>query len=62
MSVHGGGISRAEVDAHLDHLASGSAQIVPLQVGSFALGLLSTRQVQRQNTPLTSKELASTFG
>jgi hypothetical protein len=34
-------VSWVEIDPHLDHLASGSAQIVPLQVDSFGSSLLS---------------------
>ena len=45
----GGENPRVEVDAHLDDLASGSAEIVPLQVGSFGSRLLRRRQVQRQS-------------
>ena len=44
----GDDISRVEVDAHLDDLASGGAEIVPLQVGSFGSRLLRLRHVQRQ--------------
>jgi hypothetical protein len=43
-----GDISRVEVDAHLDNLAAGGAEIVPLQVGSFGSRLLRPRHVQRQ--------------
>jgi len=38
--VPGGDISRVEVDPHLDDLASGNAEIVSLQVGSFGSRLL----------------------
>src|SRR5215472_263364 len=43
MRMHRGDISRVEVDAHLDDLASGSAEIMALQVGSFGSRLLSLR-------------------
>ena len=40
--------SRVEVDAHLDDLASGDAEIVPLEIGSLDSRLLRLRHVQRQ--------------
>ena len=49
MRVPGSDISRVEVDAHLDDLASGRAEIVPLQVGSFGSRLLRLRHAQRQS-------------
>jgi len=39
-----------EVDAHLDGLASGRAEIVPLQIGPGHSRLLGLRHVRRQNT------------
>jgi len=49
--VPGGDISRVEVDPHLDDLASGNAEIVSLQVGSFGSRLLlRLRHVRRQTT------------
>jgi hypothetical protein len=39
--------SRREVDPHLDHLASGDAEIVPLEIGALDVRLLRQR-VQRQ--------------
>jgi hypothetical protein len=49
MRVPGSDIPRVEVDAHLDDLASGRAEIVPLQVGSFGSRLLSPCHVQRES-------------
>src|ERR1700694_1527828 len=49
MRVLAEGYSRSKVDAHLDGLASGDAEIVPLQVGPLDSRLLSLRYVQRQN-------------
>jgi hypothetical protein len=46
--VPGGDISRVEIDAYLNDLASGNAEIVPLQVGSFGSRLLNLRAVQRK--------------
>src|SRR5437867_10038767 len=37
-----------EIDAHLDVLASGDAQIVPLEIGALNSRLLRPRHVQRQ--------------
>jgi hypothetical protein len=44
----GGDVSRVEVDAHLDDLAPGSAEIMPLQVGALCSGLLRLRRERRQ--------------
>src|SRR5712692_8440730 len=48
MRVPGGDISRVEVNAHRTDLASGNAEIVELQVGSFASRLLRLRPVRRE--------------
>jgi len=48
MRVLGGDNSRVKVDAQLDDLASGNAEIMPLQVSSFGSRLLRLRHVQRQ--------------
>src|SRR5215213_8517863 len=40
--------SRVEVDAHLDDLASGNAEIVPLKLGALDSRLLRPRHAQRQ--------------
>src|SRR5215510_13831106 len=40
MRMHRGDISGIEIDAHLDDLASGCAEIVALQVGAFGSRLL----------------------
>ena len=40
--------SRGEIDAHLDDLASGDAEIVPQQIGALDSRLLRLRHVQRQ--------------
>src|SRR5207253_6275607 len=37
-----------EIDAHLDDLASGDAEIVPLEIGALDSRLLRPRHVQRQ--------------
>ena len=51
MRVPGGRQSRRDVDAHLDDLASGDAEIVPLEIGARESRLLlRRRQVQRQGT------------
>ena len=39
---------RGEIDAHLDHLASRDAEIVPQQIGARDSRLLRLRHVQRQ--------------
>lgn len=44
----GGHHSRGELDEHLDHLASGDAQIVPLEIGTIESRLLRPGDVQRQ--------------
>src|SRR5882672_3537480 len=41
--------SRSKVDAHLDGLASGDAEIVPLQGGALDSRLLSRGSVRPQN-------------
>jgi hypothetical protein len=48
MRVHGEGRSRVEIHAHLDDLASGDAEIVPLQSGALDSSLLRPRHVKRQ--------------
>src|SRR5262245_39782357 len=48
MPVLGKRHSRVEVDAHLDDLAAGDAEIVPLEVGAFDSRLLRRRYVQHQ--------------
>ena len=48
MRVPGERHSRREVDAHLDDLASGDAEIVPLEIGALDSRLLRPRHVQRQ--------------
>ena len=48
MRVLGGDNFRIKVDAQLDDLASGNAEIVPLQVSSFSSRLLRLRHAQRQ--------------
>ena len=40
--------SRVEVDAHLDDLASGDAEIVPLEIGALDSRLLCARHLQHQ--------------
>ena len=40
--------SRGDLDAHLDDLASGNAQIVPLEIGALDSRLLRPGDVQRQ--------------
>src|SRR3954466_13840771 len=40
--------SRAEVDAHLDDLASGDAEILLLEIGTFDSRLLRSRRVHAQ--------------
>src|SRR5882672_6220978 len=49
MGVLAEGDSRSKVDAPLDGLASGDAEIVLLQVGPLDSGLLSRGSVRRQN-------------
>jgi hypothetical protein len=46
MRMVGESHSGVEVDAHLDRLASGRAEIVPLQIGPLDSALLSLRHVQ----------------
>src|SRR5215471_15441690 len=48
MSVLGKCHSRVDVDAHLDDLASGDAEIVPLEIRTFASRLLRLRPMQQQ--------------
>ena len=48
MRMPGGHHSRGELDEHLDHLASGDAQIVPLEIGTIESRLLRPGDVQRQ--------------
>src|SRR5215470_2674639 len=49
MGVPAEGYARVDVDAHLDGLASGHAEIVPLQVGSLDSRLLRPRHRQRKD-------------
>jgi hypothetical protein len=51
MRVLGGRIARFELDARLDDLASGDAQIAPLEIGALESRLLRPRHVQRQTAP-----------
>jgi len=46
MRVHGQRHARVDLDAHLDHFASGYAEIVPLQLGSLDAWLLRRRELQ----------------
>src|SRR5215207_826102 len=48
MRVPWGDVSRVEIDAYLDDLASGNGEIVALQVGSFGSRLLQRRAFCRQ--------------
>ena len=48
MAVLGGDHPGGKIDAHLDDLASGDAQIVPLEIGALDSRQLRPRHVQRQ--------------
>ena len=48
MRVPRGRDSRVELDDHLDDLASGDAEIVPLEIDALDCRLLRPRHLQRQ--------------
>jgi hypothetical protein len=56
MSVLAERHSRVEVDAHLDDLASGVSEIVPLEIGALDSRLLRPRQLQHLSTGPCSNE------
>jgi hypothetical protein len=49
MAVPGGRRPGGEIDARLDDLASGNAEIVPLEIGAVEFRLLRPRHAHRQN-------------
>jgi hypothetical protein len=44
----GSHLARSDVDADLDGLAPGNAEIVPLEIGAFRSSLLRVRHVQHK--------------
>ena len=48
------GVTSSEIDAHLNDLASGNAEIEPLEIGARNTGRLRLRHVQCQIAPRRS--------